>query len=79
MDRKTIACWQVEWKGLSKRGYISKCEWGWGGGQLIDSAVFQDGNGDSEERLEWNRRKEVKWGRSWMKMQGNFEHRKARK
>lgn len=46
LDRKTIACWQVKWKRLSKRGYISKCEWGWGGGQLIDSAVFQDGNGD---------------------------------
>ena len=46
LDRKTIACWQVECKGLAKKGYISKCEWGWGGGQLIDSAVFQDGKGD---------------------------------
>ena len=44
LDRKTITCWQAEWKGLLKRGNVNKLEWRRGGGQLIDSAVFQDGN-----------------------------------
>lgn len=30
---------------------------------------FRMGTRDEAEGLEWNRRKEVQWGRSWMKMQ----------
>lgn len=31
-------------EGTLEEGDINKCEWGWGGGQLIGSAVLPEGN-----------------------------------